>query len=120
MKFSIALILAAIISLVLQWFLPWWSLVVAAFLTGFILVLPPWQSFIAGFIGTALVWWVYALIIDIRTQSILSEKIAPLFHLSHPALLILLCGASAGLIGGFALLSGSECRRMIISDNATN
>ncbi len=113
MKFLLSIILTAMLSLLLQLFLPWWSVVIAAALVGTAIQLGRFQSFAGGFLGTAIVWWVYAWIIDMRNQSILSGKIAELFHLGSPLALILVCGLVAGLAGGLAGLTGSEARKMI-------
>jgi len=113
MKFLISIILTSAVSLLLQLFLPWWSIVIAAALVGMAIPLARFQSFISGFLGIAAVWWVYACIIDVRNQSILSGKIAEIFHLGSPALLILACGLLAGMVGGFAALTGSEARKLI-------
>lgn len=113
MKFLLSLILTAALSLLLQLFLPWWSVVIAAVLVGAAIPQGGFQSFAGGFFGTAIVWWVYAWMIDMRNQSILSGKIAVLFHLGSPLALILACGLIAGLAGGLAGLTGSEARKMI-------
>jgi len=113
MKFLLSIILTAVLSLLLQLFLPWWSIVIAAALVGIIFSLAGIQSFLSGFLGIALVWWIYAWVIDVKNQSILSERIAELFHLGSPALLIIICGLIAGLVGGFAALSGSETKKLI-------
>ncbi len=112
MKFLLPVILIAIISLLLQWFMPWWSIVIAAALIGVMFSLSGFHSFLSGFFGTAIVWWGYAWMIDAKNQSLLSTRIAELFQLGSPMLLIFICGIVAGLVGGLAAVSGSEIKKL--------
>ncbi len=113
MKFILSIILTALLSLVLQLFLPWWTIVIAAFIAGVVIPLGGFRAFLSGLLGVAIVWWVYSLMIDMQTNSILSEKIAVMFHAGSPLILILLCGLLAGVIGGFASLSGKALHGII-------
>jgi len=113
MRFAVCLLSILILSLPLQLFLPWWSILIAAALVGAIVSLPGIQLFVCGFVGTAAVWWGYAWMIDVKNQSILSSRIADLFNLGSPHLLILIGGALAGLVGGLAATSGGEIRKLI-------
>lgn len=101
-----------LICLVLQYFLPWWSLVIGAFIAGFLFNNKGFPSFIAGFLGVALLWVLYALIIDIQTQSILTDKVAKLFPTQSNGLLFVLTVVVGGLPAGFAALTGSLLRSM--------
>lgn len=113
MKFLISTVMIALLSLLLQLFLPWWSIVIAAALGGTVFSLGSLKSFFCGFLGTAIVWWMYAWIIDLKNQSILSAKIAELFNMGTSAMLILFCGMLAGIVGGLAALSGSEAKKIL-------
>ena len=113
MKLLISVILTAILSLLMQLFLPWWSLLIAAAIVGAAFSLSGFLSFLGGFLGTAIVWWGYAWMIDMKNQAMLSSRIAELFNAGSPAVLILFCGMTAGVVGGFAALSGSEVRKII-------
>lgn len=110
MRFLISIVAIAFVSFVAQLFLPWWSLAIVAFLIGLISSQKALSSFISGFLGIAIVWWSYALFIDIKTASILSEKIAQILSVEIPVVLILITGVTSGLVGGFAALSGSLIR----------
>ena len=109
-----ATLLIAILSLPVQMFLPWWWLLaVVAFVIGYLINLAGYKAFIAGFVGNAAVWWGYAGYTRIRTHGILSNKIAVLFHLPNPWLLVLIAGIIAGLVGGMAAVSGRELKRLV-------
>jgi len=86
--------------------------VFAAFIAGAAFSLNGFPSFLSGLLGTAIVWWIYAFIIDMRTESILSVRIAELFLIGSPALLILAGGLVAGILGGFAAVSGWAFRKL--------
>jgi hypothetical protein len=51
-------------------------------------------------------------LIDVRTNSILSTKIAPLLGFQSATLLILLTGLVGGLVGGLGALSGQQIRTL--------
>ncbi|MBY0435435.1 MAG: hypothetical protein K2U26_15125 [Cyclobacteriaceae bacterium] len=91
----------------LQYFLPWWTLAIGAFAAGYWFRNKGIVSFAAGFAGVALLWFATALIIDLQTQSILTEKVARLFPTKTPVLLFVLTAFVGALPGGFAALTGS-------------
>ena len=98
------------ICFVLQYFLPWWTLVLGAMGAGFWFNNKGWVSFLAGLAGVGILWYVTAMVIDSQTQSILTEKVARLFPTKTPALLFLITAIIGGLPGGFAALTGSLLR----------
>ena len=95
------------ICLVLQYFLPWWTLVLGAMGAGYWFNNKGWVSFLAGLAGVGLLWYFTALFIDIQTQSILTEKVARIFPTKTPTLLFLLTAVIGGLPAGFAALTGT-------------
>ena len=110
MNFLKQTLLTAALCLILQYFLPWWTLVLGAFGAGFWFGNKGWVSFLAGMTGVALLWFLAAMYIDVQTQSVLTEKVARLFPTKTPALLFLLTSIIGGLPGGFAALTGSLIR----------
>lgn len=68
-------------------------------------------SFMSGFTAISLLWMLKAAIIDVQTNSILSIKIAPIFHLSHPTSLVLLTGLVGGMVGGLSAWSGHHLQK---------
>ena len=92
---------------ILQYFLPWWTLALGAFVGGYVFANNGWISFLSGLLAVGLLWFSMALFIDIQTQSILTEKVARIFPTKTPALLFLLTAIIGGLPAGFAALTGS-------------
>lgn len=114
MRFSLSVILIIILAFIAGIYLPWWSIAIIAFLV--LLVVPQGigLSFLAGFISIFLLWAGLALFIDIKNESILSQKIAALFSLGEASfLLILITGLLGGMVAGFAAMSGSTLRLIL-------
>ena len=103
-----------ILAFLFQTVFPWWSIVVASFLISLIISTKGLSSFIAGFLGIAILWFFSATIIDIKTGSILTERIAAIFSLPNTWLLILITTLIGGLVGGFGALTGSYLRNLIM------
>src|SRR5437870_1379477 len=111
MKILVATILTALLSFVAGFYLPWWSIAVAAFLAALIIPQFPWKAFVSGFFGIFIFWASLAWWIDIKNQGILASKIAQLFHVGSSHITMIFIAAFIGaLIGGFAALSGSYLR----------
>lgn len=99
-----------LICLVLQYFFPWWTLVLGAFAGGYLFGESSGKSFLAGFVAVALLWLITAMIIDVQTNSILTEKVARIFPTKTPALLFVLTAVIGGLPAGFAAMTGRLIR----------
>jgi cbb3-type cytochrome oxidase subunit 1 len=112
MKFLVAFILTALLSYAAGFYLPWWSIAIAAFLVAVAVPQKPGKAFLSGFLSLFLLWVILALYIDMGNQHILSMKIAELLFKSHShALIMSVTGLVAGLVGGFAALSGAYLRQ---------
>lgn len=107
MNFLKQLAATALLCLVLQYFLPWWTLVIGAFAAGYWAGNKGFVSFAAGFFGVAFLWIATALVIDVQTNSILSEKVAQIFPTQTRPLLYVLTALVGGLPAGFAALAGA-------------
>lgn len=103
MKFIYQVIITALMAFVLQSFLPWWTLAIAAAGVGYYYGNKGFLSFFAGFLGVGLLWLGMAIFIDVSTQSILTEKINRILPLNSFVLTVLI----GGLVGGFAALTGA-------------
>lgn len=104
MKFLLQFVFIVIVALVLQLFLPWWSLVFAGLAGGFFL--KSRLNFLAGFLSIALLWGGYALLLDSVGAAPLAERVAGILTISKP-LLFVATALIGGLVGGFAALTGS-------------
>ncbi len=107
-------ILIAVLGFVLQFFLPWWIIAVVAF------VIAAWrgrstkQAFFSGFGAIMLVWVAKSLFTHIQTEGVLTDRVAVLFNLPSPFLLILVTALIGGLVGGVAALSGFFFKQLFV------
>jgi hypothetical protein len=112
MKFTVTIILIAVLAFALGLFMPWWSIAIAAFIVAAFIQQRPIISFVAGFIGVFLIWFALAMIIDVRNEHILSKKIALLLPLNGNSFLLILITAFVGaIVGANAALTASFIRK---------
>jgi hypothetical protein len=69
-------------------------------------------SFLLGFIAVFSVWAVYAFWLDVQNASVLSSKIAMLFQVQKPMILLLVSAVIGGITGGLGSWVGSEARKL--------
>lgn len=111
MKFLVAFLLTALLSYAAGFYFPWWSIAIAAFVVAVAIPQKPGRAFLAGFLALFILWVLLALYIDMQNQHILSMKIAALLFKSNSHALIMgVTGLVAGLVAGFAALSGAYLR----------
>lgn len=92
-------------------FFPWWSFAVVIFLVSVFIPLKPSKAFNCGFRSIFLLWVGLSFFISSNNGNILAQKISKLMiFIDSPLLLIFITGTIAGLVGGFAALSGSYLR----------
>jgi hypothetical protein len=103
MKFLIQILATMIICFTLQYFLPWWTMALGAFVIGYLSGNSSLTSFTAGLLGAGLLWFLMAFYIDASTDSILTNKVGKLLPLN----VFLLTALIGGLVGGFAALTGA-------------
>lgn len=119
MKMLTNFILTIIIGLILSMFLPWWAIMVAAFVSGAIVRLRNVSAFFVPFAAIALFWIVNAWLLSNANDFTLAKKIAVLLPLGGNAiLLILVTGLIGGLAAGIAGLFGNQCRALLAKDNS--
>ncbi|MBL7863252.1 MAG: hypothetical protein JNK10_00135 [Cyclobacteriaceae bacterium] len=99
------------ICFILQYFLPWWTLVIGAGIGGYMFGNGGGMSFLSGLLGVGLLWLAMAMLIDVQTQSILTEKVAKIFPTKTPGLLFLVTAIIGGLPGGFAAMTGAMIKK---------
>lgn len=112
MRLILLIIAIAVISFVLQLFLPWWIIALVAWVLTFLGATQGWKAFLAGFTGIAIGWLVMCLFLHIRNNGLLTAKVATLFKLPNGTLLILVTVLLGGLVGGFAGLAGYFSRKV--------
>lgn len=106
MKFLVETLAILLISCLLQFFLPWWTMALVAFAVSYIFDDPPFKSFLCGFLAISILWLAMALYIDVTTQSVLSAKINQILPLN----VFILTPLIGGLVGGLAALTGALLR----------
>jgi ABC-type multidrug transport system fused ATPase/permease subunit len=104
MKITVQLIFILVLGFILELFLPWWSIAIAAFAGG--MIFNSRANFLVGFLAIALLWTIKALLIEASAAATLTEKVASIFMLNKP-LLFLVMAVIGGLVGGFAATTGS-------------
>ena len=110
LNFSATLILA----LVFSFFMPWWSIMVAAFIAGFLFSLKKAAVFFVPFLAILLLWMVYSLMISSGNDFTLAKKIAVLLPLGGNAyLLLLVTGIVGGVAAGIAGIFGKQCQVLL-------
>jgi hypothetical protein len=108
MKFLIQVIAILIVAFVLELFMPWWSIAIAAFAAGY--ALKSKANFTAGLLGIGLLWLIKAWLLDFASAAPLTERVAAIFSLNKP-LLMLVTALIGGLVGGFAAMTGALLKR---------
>lgn len=112
MKFFAAFIVTALLSYAAGFYFPWWSISIAAFVVAALIPQKPGRAFLSAFISLFLLWGVLALMIDIKNDHLLSEKISQLFFtVKSYSLIVIVTGMIAGITGGFAALAGAYLRK---------
>lgn len=109
MRFFLQLTVIALLAYLLELFMPWYSLAIAAFVIGY--VLRSNANFLAGFLAIALLWFIAAWMIDHSSTSDLADRVALIFPVKQKWLLFLVTAIIGGLVGGFASLTGSLLRK---------
>jgi hypothetical protein len=109
MRFLIQVITIIILAFLLELFLPWWSIALAALAAG--IAVRSNANFLAGFLGIAILWLAKAWLIDSSAATPLIEKVARIFTLPNKSLLFLIMALLGGLVGGFAALTGSLLKK---------
>lgn len=98
--------------------LPWWVLIVIAFIVGFLVYGHGIGMFLSGFLGGGLLWLGYAWHLDNISNSFLSNKIVDLFPVRDPFFLIVLSGFIGAFSGGLGSITGNSLRQMFTKKQA--
>ena len=113
MKFTVSIILTALLSFVACLYLPWWSIAVVSFLIAIIIFQKPYVAFFAGFVSLLLLWGGLTWWISTANDDLLAHKISVLvIKADSPFLLIGLTALIGAVVAAFAALSGSLLRRL--------
>lgn len=109
-KKQINFVATIIITLIFSQFLPWWSVMLAAFLTALFFSLKRAAVFVVPFLAITIYWIVYAYILSSNNDFILAKKIAVLLPLKgNQYFLLMVTGIVGGLAAGIAAIFGKQC-----------
>lgn len=78
-KVLVKIIFIAALAYLLQNVFAWWAIVLAAAMINFIIYSKGPSSFVSGFLGIGFLWFFTALLTDINTDSVLTQKVAEIF-----------------------------------------
>lgn len=113
MGFIIRILIIAGLSYAAELILPWWSIVIVAFIIGALWKSSSANAFLSGVLGLGLLWFGAALLFSTSSNSPLPEHVAALFQLGSSILLAAVTGLIGGVIGGLASLSGNYLHKLI-------
>lgn len=105
MKFILQVFGIIVLAHMLEIFLPWYSIALAAFVMGYIL--RSRANFLAGFLGIALLWSFKAWMMNSGSATDLADRVARIFSLSGTEWLFAVMAIVGGMVGGFAALTGA-------------
>lgn len=109
MRFPVQIIVIIILGYLLEQFLPWWSVAIAAFVGG--ILVNTRLNFLAGFLAIGLLWIGKALVTDVSSDSEFADRVARIFMLHNKSILLLVTFVLIGIVGGFAAMAGSALRK---------
>lgn len=102
-----------VLAIVLSLFLPWWSVMVAALITSWLIPLKKAAVFFIPFLAILLFWSAYSYILSSANDFTLAKKISELIGIGgNPYLLILVTGIIGGLAAGIAAIFGKRLAQL--------
>jgi hypothetical protein len=109
MRFFIQILTILSLGFIIELFLPWWGIALAAFVGG--LAVRSNANFLGGFLAISILWIGKALLIEFSAATALAEKVSIIFPLRNTIFLFALMALLGGLVGGFAALTGSLIKK---------
>ncbi|WP_400078055.1 hypothetical protein [Winogradskyella sp. R77965] len=104
-NFIATIILAYLLSL----FMPWWSIMTAAFATALFVPLKKAAVFFVPFLAILLFWFLYSFVMSSDNDFTLAKRIAVLLPLGgNPYVLMLVTGIVGGFAAGIAAIFGKQ------------
>ena len=113
---TINFIATIILAIVLALFLPWWSVMLAALVTGFLIPLKKTAVFFTPFLAIILFWTSYCFMLSSANDFTLAQRISILIPLGgNPYILMLMAGLLGGLAAGIAGIFAKQLRTVIMA-----
>lgn len=111
------ILIIAIISLILQFFLPWWIIAPVAFAVSAWKAYSGWNAFITSFISIFILWLAMGLFYSIPNDHILANRVGVMLNLPQSSInwiyVLLISGIIGGLVSGFSGLTGFYLREAL-------
>ncbi|GGI56354.1 hypothetical protein [Winogradskyella haliclonae] len=113
---SINFIITIVLAIILSQFLPWWSIMLASFISALSIRLKKSAVFFVPFLAITLFWIAYAFYLGNANDFILAKKIAVLLPLGgNEYLLMLVTGIVGGIAAGISALFGKQVSLLVTS-----
>lgn len=111
-------LLIAIISLILQLFLPWWIIAPLAFLLAAWKAKSAKNAFLSAFLAIFLLWTITAFIYSLPNEHILANRVASMLTLPSSSsswlMVLIISGIIGGLAAGFSALAGHYSKKAFL------
>ncbi|WP_299123471.1 hypothetical protein [uncultured Winogradskyella sp.] len=108
-KNLVNLIVTIILAYLLSFFMPWWSVMTAAFAVALFVPLKKAAVFFVPFLAILLFWFVYTYVMSSNNDFTLAKRVAILLPLNgNPYMLMLVSGIVGGLAAGIAAIFGKQ------------
>ncbi len=114
MRFIAAFLLTALLCFLAGVFLQWWGIAIAAFIVAIAIHQRAWKAYLSAFLAVFVVWALIAWWRDSANEGLLSKQVAELFSLGSSILLIIVSSVIGALVAGFAAMSGSYLRGLVL------
>lgn len=114
MKFTIAILLTALVAYAAGLQLPWYTLAIAAALVAIIIPQKASKAFWAGFLGLFLLWAALSIASYNTGGKYIATQMAGILPLNGSATLLILVTSTVGaIVSGLAAYTGSLVRKLI-------
>lgn len=108
-NFIVTMVLIVILSMVL----PWWHIMLAGILTGYLIPLKKFKVFLIPFLAVFILWMLHTFWLSYSNDFILANKIAVLLPLNgNPYMLILVTAIIGGLAAGISGVFGNQLKQL--------
>lgn len=115
-------LLIAIVSLILQLFLPWWVIAPVAFVFAAWKAQSAKNAFFTAFLAIFVLWTIAGLIHTLPNENILANRVASMLTLPSSSfswlIVLIISGVIGGLAAGFSALAGRYAKEALVATNS--
>ena len=114
---SLNFITTLVLAVIFSFFMPWWSVMLAAFIAAVLFPLRSLSVFLIPFLAIFIFWATYALMLSAANDFTLAKKIAILLPFGgNPYILILVTAVIGGIAAGVAAVFGKQCQSLVLAN----